>query len=70
VWYTSVLGVGFDADLDPDLVTSFTNFGKSEDKNFSFIHISANPHCLIFLVSVIGVIIFSILDSTNILKKV
>jgi hypothetical protein len=51
----------FDADSDPDPAPtpSFTHVGKSL---FSFIHSSAGLRCFIFLVSVIGVIIFSNLE--------
>jgi hypothetical protein len=55
----------FDADSDPNPdpapTTSFTHDGKSEIF-FSFIHSSASLHCFIFLVSVIGVTIFNILE--------
>jgi hypothetical protein len=55
----------FDADPDPDTKSNpdptliFTHVGKSENV---FTAISC-LHCFIFLVSVIGVIMFNILDS-------
>ncbi len=57
----------FNADPDPDQdpeqdpSLSFTHVGKSVQ---TFIHSSASLYCFIFLVSVIGVIIFNILDNT------
>ncbi len=61
VVYLSAVGRRcFDADPGPNFTTSFTHLGKFEDEKLSFIHTSASPHCLIFLVSVIGVIIFNI----------
>jgi hypothetical protein len=51
----------FDVDPDPDPypTSSYKQVGKS--KFFlTFIHSNASLHCFIFLISVIGVVIFSI----------
>ncbi len=55
------LTFNFEAAPDPDPTQSFTHVGESE-KEMTFIHSGASLHCLIFLLSVIGVKNSSIFD--------
>ncbi len=57
----------FDADPDPDPNPRFTHVRTIF---FTFIHSCASLHCFIFLVSVIFVIIFNILNSFLEVSKV
>jgi hypothetical protein len=61
IWIPIRLSI-FDAnpDSDLDLTLSFTHFGKS--KNFFLTFSTANLNCSIFLVNVVGVLIFNIFD--------